>query len=299
MGVLKEPVRPVATKYLHEPAFINHQTYFQPAYVSSCDTSGMNVGCPPGLSLENACSPAEKCVDSLQQMLQPAFLSEFPCATSCRQSEINVPEIGSLLKAAAASLPDMQENTLHQWPTSRSGGSSATEWSQMQQQGGTRKHMRSRKRMCVLRIASHLNELEKEDPNKILILRRINRLGFNSGDILKQHYERYGPVSKVLLSNAHARQEGTPYPVRLRPSGIGYILFERAEDAACALAEGETHVVAGVEIFARGFQGKQPSEEYNDAEGNDVSEGNSGGRDDADHDFAATVNEHQRCKAAP
>jgi hypothetical protein len=149
---------------------------------------------------------------------------------------------------------------------------------------GTRKRACRRKRMCMLNIASHLNELEGEDPNKVLILRRINRLGFESGSILKEHYERYGPVSKVLLSNAHTRQAGTPFPVRLRPSGIGYLLFEDAESAAKALAEGELQTVRNVEIFVRAFKGRQTEDEIHDAKGWNGEEG-----DDAKHRSSSDV----------
>jgi hypothetical protein len=291
--------------------YINYPPHFQPAYVSSNETSSMDmffpalkVGCPPGLSLEKSCGLEEKgCeTDSEQNLLQPAFLTDMPRVASCAQSQvlnkIHSQEVGALLKAAAALTHAKTQERKLEWTRNGLGDDQcATVCSQMQQNGGARRHMRSRKRMCLLRIASHLNELEKEDPNKILILRRINRLGFKSGEILKEHYERYGEVRKVLLSNAHTRNDDTPYQVRLRPSGIGYVLFERAEDAERALLEGEKQVVAGVEIFARAFQGKQPSEDGKDAEGNDGSEGSVEGKDDVD--FAAEVTEYQKCKAAP
>jgi hypothetical protein len=109
----------------------------------------------------------------------------------------------------------------------------------------------------MLLIASQLNQLQDEDPRQILIVRRINRLGFESASILEEHYARYGPVAKVLLSNPHEKKAGANFPMRLRPSGIGYVLFETAEGAARALAEGETHTVAGVEISVRAFERRE------------------------------------------
>jgi hypothetical protein len=116
---------------------------------------------------------------------------------------------------------------------------------------------RTQKRHCMLLIASQLNQLQDEDPRQILIVRRINRLGFESASILEEHYARYGPVAKVLLSNPHEKKAGANFPMRLRPSGIGYVLFETAEGAARALAEGETHTVAGVEISVRAFERRE------------------------------------------
>jgi hypothetical protein len=126
---------------------------------------------------------------------------------------------------------------------------------------------RTQKRHCVLLIASQLNELQHEDPETILIVRRIQRLGFESASILHEHYERYGPVAKVLLSNPHEKKAGASFRVRLRPSGIGYVQFETAEAAARALADGETHVVAGVEVNVRAFERRESFSSTQDASG--------------------------------
>lgn len=85
-----------------------------------------------------------------------------------------------------------------------------------------------------------------------MIARKINRLGFDSAAVLKAHYEQYGSVFKVLVSQSHEKQRGTKQ--RVRPSGIGYIVFDRAEDASLALAAGLSQVVAGQEIFAKAFE---------------------------------------------
>jgi hypothetical protein len=203
---------------------------------------------------------------------------------------MSLDRIGGLLKAAAA-VPsfDVDVSSLHQqastWPQNRNVHElPLTHISQTQVPHGQsvlRKRACRRKRMCMLNIASHLNELEGEDPNKVLIVRRINRLGFESGTILKEHYERYGPVSKVLLSNAHAKQSGTPFPVRLRPSGIGYLLFEHAESAAKALAEGQLQTVKEVEICVRAYKARQTEEDAC----NDAEDGNAEEVDDVEHQF--------------
>merc|ERR1719191_417058 len=104
------------------------------------------------------------------------------------------------------------------------------------------------KRHNVLLIATHLNELQQEDPGKILIVRKINRLGFDSAEKLKAHFEQYGHVDKVRLSNAHAKQPGN-FRSRVRPSGIAFLLFEDSQDATRALDAGESQLVAGMEVF--------------------------------------------------
>mmetsp|Transcript_64270 Transcript_64270/g.141598 ORF Transcript_64270/g.141598 Transcript_64270/m.141598 type:complete len:297 (-) Transcript_64270:45-935(-) len=111
-----------------------------------------------------------------------------------------------------------------------------------------------RRRRCQLQIATHLNDLEQEDPACVFFVRQISKLGFKSPEILKEHFEQYGAVSKVLVSNSHDKSSDAPFPVRLRPSGMGFVLMERAEDAAKALAQGEVHVVHGVQIVTRAFE---------------------------------------------
>jgi len=113
---------------------------------------------------------------------------------------------------------------------------------------------RHTKRRSVLLIASQLNELQSENPDKIVIVRKINRLGFDSADILKKHFGQFGDVDQVRLSNAHNKEPGNSYQVRLRPSGIAFVVFANSESAAQVLAEGETRMINGVEVWVRGFE---------------------------------------------
>jgi len=131
-----------------------------------------------------------------------------------------------------------------------------------QQKSAQQKHKKDsrNKRHNVLLIATHLNELQQEDPAKILIVRKINRLGFDSAEKLKEHFERFGPVEKVRLSNAHAKQPGN-FRSRVRPSGIAFLLFQDAQDATRALAAGASQVIANAEVFVRGFERRQDGDE--------------------------------------
>jgi hypothetical protein len=116
-----------------------------------------------------------------------------------------------------------------------------------------RKH-RAKRRALIL-VATRLNEIQAEDPERILVVRKINRLGFDSADILKEHFEQFGAVQKVRLSNAHNKERGSySFQVRLRPSGFGFVVFENAEAAAQVLAEGESRMINGVEVQVRAFE---------------------------------------------
>lgn len=111
-----------------------------------------------------------------------------------------------------------------------------------------------RRRHCKVLFAEHLNELHPEDPACVLYAGNINRLGFRSAELLRRHYEQYGPVVKVLLCNAHKRTTDGPFPQRVRPSRIGFVLMKNREDAVAAIAAGNVQVVSGVPVRIRKFQ---------------------------------------------
>ena len=109
---------------------------------------------------------------------------------------------------------------------------------------------------CVARLgtkslqATQLSSLECQDHRCILLLKKVNRLGFGSMEVLTRHYSHYGTVAEVLLSNAHER---TGAGQRLRPSGMAWLRFESASSASLALSAGEQQVVEGAHIIVKAF----------------------------------------------
>mmetsp|Transcript_33896 Transcript_33896/g.59345 ORF Transcript_33896/g.59345 Transcript_33896/m.59345 type:complete len:96 (+) Transcript_33896:405-692(+) len=71
--------------------------------------------------------------------------------------------------------------------------------------------------------------------------------------MLRAHYEQFGPVSEVLLSNDHEKAPDANFSARVRPSGIAIIVMQYPEGAAAAVAAGEDQEVAGVLIRIRKF----------------------------------------------
>jgi hypothetical protein len=168
-----------------------------------------------------------------------------------KRSSTDFCDSGTILKASAAAL---NPNHFQRTPLGPPPGLAV----QSQQKDGRK---RRTKRRSVLLIATQLNELQTENPDKIVIVRKINRLGFASADILKEHFGKFGTVNEVRLSNAHNKEAGTPYQVRLRPSGIAFVVFDEASAAAQVLAEGETRMINGVEVWVRGFERRRFDDE--------------------------------------
>jgi hypothetical protein len=123
-----------------------------------------------------------------------------------------------------------------------------------------RNQQRNKKqRGCPLMIATHLKDLEDENPDCIIIVRHVQRLGFDSAEILRDHFKRYGPVLKVLLSNRHEKPASmSTHCFRLRPSGIALVLMQNPEDVANVLKEGEIQTIHSAEIHIRSFKKKRP-----------------------------------------
>merc|ERR1719482_665597 len=91
-------------------------------------------------------------------------------------------------------------------------------------------------------LCDNLHDLEKYAPGCIFLVRRINRLGFESRPILYQHFSKYGYVERVLvpLSDVKSRSGAGR---RLRPSGIGFIVMTREYEVQAILADGPNQII--------------------------------------------------------
>lgn len=104
-------------------------------------------------------------------------------------------------------------------------------------------------------LSASLRSLEVEDPECILIVRRISKLGFKATQSLKKHFSAYGPVVKVLLAHSTARQYcDQQFHVKRRPSNLGFIQMGTAEAAKLVLSQGASHEVEGIAINVQRFE---------------------------------------------
>jgi len=83
-------------------------------------------------------------------------------------------------------------------------------------------------------LRTHLETLREMDCNRILLTRKINRLGFQSAQVLETYFAQYGTVSHVLVSHCYAKSRN----LRFRPSGLGFVVMSTAEEAQAILADG-------------------------------------------------------------
>mmetsp|Transcript_10648 Transcript_10648/g.16867 ORF Transcript_10648/g.16867 Transcript_10648/m.16867 type:complete len:582 (+) Transcript_10648:60-1805(+) len=112
---------------------------------------------------------------------------------------------------------------------------------------------RSDRRRSVCMLATSLTEVEDEDADCVIMVHRVQRLGFGSAEILRKHCEKSGVVRKVLLSNKHHKDIDDPKDARLRPSGIAFVVMQETQGAAVVLEAGEVQEIEGSQLRFRQF----------------------------------------------
>jgi len=104
-------------------------------------------------------------------------------------------------------------------------------------------------------LSASLQTLASVDPACLLIVRRINKLGFKASRKLKQHFSTYGAVIRVLVAHSTAKQRGDPESrSRRRPSSLGFVHMAQPSAVAEILKRGEDQDIAGSIIRVQGFE---------------------------------------------
>lgn len=104
------------------------------------------------------------------------------------------------------------------------------------------------------RLSTTLQILSNEDPDHLFIVRRINKLGFNAGRILKAHFAPYGRVVRVLLAHSTVRHRNEPQcQARHRPGSLGFVHMDSAAAVHKIIALGAEQMVKDVIIRVQRF----------------------------------------------
>mmetsp|Transcript_44482 Transcript_44482/g.102663 ORF Transcript_44482/g.102663 Transcript_44482/m.102663 type:complete len:353 (+) Transcript_44482:157-1215(+) len=132
------------------------------------------------------------------------------------------------------------------------------------------KQQRRKPKRQMQTLSSSLQILSKEDPQCLLIVRRISKLGFKALPILKSHFSNFGNVVRVLSAHSTVRQDGTKSPhqqPRRRPSSLGFVHMASPAAVMAALAGGHEQDVQGILIVVEKFE--QKAEGMDDVEEED------------------------------
>jgi len=117
-------------------------------------------------------------------------------------------------------------------------------------------------------LRTHLQALLKFEASCILIVRKINRLGFDSAQVMKEHFSLRGTVVEVYV--AHSRVKPTncrqSHGSRWRPSGLGFVVMSRADEAAAILNQGGEQDICGCAIRVQKFERRAAMDSLGKAE---------------------------------
>jgi len=106
-------------------------------------------------------------------------------------------------------------------------------------------------------LKDHLKVLSELDTcARVLMVRRINRLGLDSPILLKDYFKKFGHIDRVLVAHTQCKVKGAhSTTTRVRPAPLGFVIMSTPEEANAALAHGTEHAVQpGVEICAYPFE---------------------------------------------
>jgi hypothetical protein len=95
-------------------------------------------------------------------------------------------------------------------------------------------------------LRQHLWNLKSMDAQRILVVRKIHRLGMDSAQLLHSHFSRYGEVSHVLvppLKMKPSKRLRNPRAGRLYPSPIGFMVMRDSQDVEAIIAESAAQMV--------------------------------------------------------
>lgn len=196
---------------------------------------------------------------SLEQMAAAAQGHEHPppdCTVQAAPRPID-PRFGRrpLTEASSSSSVALRESSI----TASAGAAPDASAS-----GGTARRRRPRrKRKCALLLATQLRKLQDQDPDSVLVVRKIGPLGFNSAEILNAYFSQFGVVQEILLGSAHER-EPSAAKMRLRPAGLAFVVMQTSESARSILASGLQHEVSGCRIVVNHFEKREEYEVHDD-----------------------------------
>jgi len=94
-------------------------------------------------------------------------------------------------------------------------------------------------------LRSHLKDLASIPNERVLMLRRINRLGLESHAPLQEHFSQFGTVERVMVAPTRAKAKPGQTKARVRAAPLGFLVMSTVEGAQAALKLGAEHVVQG------------------------------------------------------
>jgi len=103
-------------------------------------------------------------------------------------------------------------------------------------------------------LRQDLELLRLRQPECVIIVRKIKKLGFESPQILDEHFSQYGEVKELLVAHSHVKPTAKRPNGRVRPAALGFVVMDTAEATRNAFEAGTNQIIGGVSIELAPFE---------------------------------------------
>jgi len=103
-------------------------------------------------------------------------------------------------------------------------------------------------------LRQDLELLRLRQPECVIIVRKIKKIGFESPQILDDHFSQYGEVKELLVAHSHVKPTAKRPNGRVRPAALGFVVMATSEGAQNAFNAGTDQLIGGVGIELAPFE---------------------------------------------
>jgi hypothetical protein len=102
-------------------------------------------------------------------------------------------------------------------------------------------------------LRQDLELLRQRQPDHVLIVRKIKKLGFESPQLLDDHFSQFGEVKELLVAHSHVKPTAKRPNGRVRPAALGFVVMANGEAAQNAFKAGADQMICGCSIEIASF----------------------------------------------
>merc|ERR1719478_1188017 len=103
-------------------------------------------------------------------------------------------------------------------------------------------------------LRQDLELLRQRQPEHVIIVRKIKKLGFESPQLLDEHFSQYGEVKELLVAHSHVKPTAKRPNGRVRPAALGFVVMANEEAAQNAFKAGAEQMIYSNVIELASFE---------------------------------------------
>jgi hypothetical protein len=95
----------------------------------------------------------------------------------------------------------------------------------------------------VRSMRKEIETLKQYPDRRVLIVRKIKALGFESCEVLKSYFGQFGAVEEVIVPHSFTKPGPQRKLGRIRPGVMGFVVMETTDGAEAAIGQGEYQMI--------------------------------------------------------